>query len=231
MTQPFMYEKDVLLAGVVGSRAYGLATPSSDTDRLGVYQAPTEHFLGLNAPVGADLSRVDHEPDVTYHEILKFCRLSLVCNPSVIELLWLTEYEVVTKVGQQLVDMRDAFLSAGQVRRAYLGYAEGQVERLFREPEPGTSKPAARTAKLARHLLRLLHQGYGLYRTGALQVKLDDPQSYHDFGDLVVREPAAARERLAYYEWRFDRLTSPLPEVADAMRVEDWLVQQRLSSL
>ncbi len=35
---------------VVGSRAYGLAGPESDTDRRGVFVAPTESFWGLDKP-------------------------------------------------------------------------------------------------------------------------------------------------------------------------------------
>ncbi len=40
----------VLLAGIVGSTAYGLAGPDSDVDRLGVFAAPTLSLLGLDAP-------------------------------------------------------------------------------------------------------------------------------------------------------------------------------------
>jgi hypothetical protein len=32
----------VLLSGIVGSQAYGLATPDSDVDRLGMFAFPTE---------------------------------------------------------------------------------------------------------------------------------------------------------------------------------------------
>lgn len=233
MPQPFEHPDDVILAGVVGSRAYGLAKPASDTDRLGVYVLPTVQFLGVNPPNAVGLTRVSGKPDVTYHEAMKLCRLLFNSNPTVTELLWLSEYEVATDAGLELVKLRSAFLCASKVRRAYFGYAEDQFERLFRRPDKtfaGDLK--TRTAKHARHLLRLLHQGYGLYSMGVLQVKLDDPQIYHDFGDAVAADPGIAREKLAQYERLFDHAgLSPLPEVPDFDVIENWLLQVRLKHL
>lgn len=36
-----------LLSGIVGSQAYGMATPQSDEDRLGVVLMPTTSLIGL----------------------------------------------------------------------------------------------------------------------------------------------------------------------------------------
>ncbi len=38
----------VLLSGIVGSTAYGLAHAGSDIDRLGMFAAPTEQLHGLH---------------------------------------------------------------------------------------------------------------------------------------------------------------------------------------
>jgi hypothetical protein len=46
--------KTVLLQGIVGSTAYGLAGPHSDVDRLGVYAALTWAFHGLRLPIDKD---------------------------------------------------------------------------------------------------------------------------------------------------------------------------------
>jgi hypothetical protein len=40
---------NILLSGIVGSTAYGLANEHSDIDRLGVYAAPTEEFTPRSA--------------------------------------------------------------------------------------------------------------------------------------------------------------------------------------
>lgn len=43
-------ERTVLLSGVVGSTAYGLAGPHSDVDRLGVFAVATAALHGLHPP-------------------------------------------------------------------------------------------------------------------------------------------------------------------------------------
>jgi predicted nucleotidyltransferase len=93
---------NVLLAGIVGSTAYGLAGPDSDVDHLGVYAAPTVAFHGLHPPTGKDATLVRHDPDSTLHEAAKAATLMLDGNPTVTEILWLPAdlYEVVGAVGR-----------------------------------------------------------------------------------------------------------------------------------
>ncbi|MFB4318371.1 DNA polymerase beta superfamily protein [Actinomadura sp. 21ATH] len=216
---------EVLLAGVVGSTAYGLATPESDVDRLAVFAAPTVLFHGLRPPTGKQATRVRTDPDVTEHEAGKFAGLCLGVNPTVTELLWLEEYEVRTELGERLVGIREAFLSAGRVRDAYYGYAVSQFRRLEGRGDGSFSADTRkRTAKHARHLARLIHQGLGLYRTGTLRVRLDDPQWYRDFGERVAQgELDEARAVLAKAEADFDATRTPLPERPDEAAVEEWL--------
>jgi uncharacterized protein len=217
---------NVILQGVVGSTAYGLAGPHSDVDRLGVYAAPTQAFHGLYPPIDRRASLVTHDPaDLTLHEARKFCLLALSGNPTVTELLWLPEYEIRTPAGDELVRIRRAFLSAPRVRDAYLGYAGQQFTRLLNKgADP-------RTPKHARHLLRLLHQGERLYTTGELTVRLADPQRYHDFGVAVARDPQLARAALAEARDRLATTTSPLPEQPDEAAVEGWLQKVRAQYL
>lgn len=73
---------NILLSGVVGSTAYGLATPDSDIDWLGNFAAPTHRMLGLHAPKD---SIVSTNPDRTLHETAKWCRLALGGNPTVMD--------------------------------------------------------------------------------------------------------------------------------------------------
>ncbi|NYI03175.1 nucleotidyltransferase domain-containing protein [Allostreptomyces psammosilenae] len=120
----------VILEGVVGSVAYGLATGGSDVDLLGVYQAPTHRVLGLDGPAVTSASRVTTGPDRTLHELGKYATLALRSNPTVLELLWLPEYRVCTPAGAALLAVRDAFPSSAAVRRAYLGYAHQQATKL-----------------------------------------------------------------------------------------------------
>jgi uncharacterized protein len=214
----------VLLAGIVGSTAYGLSGPHSDVDRLGMYAAPTLSLLGLGTP---RQSHVTSGPDITFHEAGKAARLILDGNPTASELLWLPDdlYETRTPLGEEMIALRSSFLARRKVRNAYLGYADQQLRKLLtRDPDPAG---AAKTAKHARHLMRLANQGYELYTTGHVTVRLPDPERYLAFGEAVAANPEHAREFLAETEARFDRAKTVLPEESDTRVVEDWLLRVR----
>lgn len=223
---------NVLLSGVVGSTAYGLAGPDSDVDRLGVFAAPTEAFHGLHWPAE---SHVTTAPDQTLHEARKYARLALSGNPTVMELLWLPDYEVRTELGDDLVGIRAAFLVAGRVRDAYLGYATQQFRRLENRGDGSFSSDIRkRTAKHARHLARLCWQGYHLYDSGELRIALPEAtaQSIHHFGDEVAGgDINLARSHIAAYELLFDQCSTPLPDRPDEAAVERWLLAVRAAHL
>lgn len=217
---------NILLRGVVGSTAYGLAGPDSDVDRLGLFAYDTIDLLGLNEP---QASIVSHEPDITLHEAAKYAKLAMACNPTVLELMWLEDYEVVNPLGAELIDIRSAFLSRKRVRDAYLGYATQQFRRLeMRQDGSFSADTRKRTAKHARHLMRLCHQGLVLYATGRLVIKLEDPEGFRRFGDDVADgDTALGAAMLRSYEERFNAMTSVLPDEPQKNPVEAWLKQVR----
>jgi uncharacterized protein len=213
----------ILLSGIVGSTAYGLAHEGSDVDRLGVFAAPTERLHGLHRPKE---SHVTTAPDRTLHEAAKWCRLALSGNPTAMELVWLPAglYEARTPLGDELIGIRMSFLSAQRVRDAYLGYATQQFRRLEARGDGSFSADTrGRTAKHARHLKRLCHQGLELYATGVLTIRVENPQEYHDFGDRVAEDASVAQPLLRYYENAFDETRSALPDRPDEAAAESWL--------
>ncbi|MFI2436115.1 DNA polymerase beta superfamily protein [Streptomyces sp. NPDC018693] len=218
---------NILLSGVVGSTAYGLAHAGSDVDRLGLFAAPTEELHGLHPPKE---SHVSTAPDRTLHEAAKWCRLALGGNPTVMELVWLPEdlYEVRTPLGEELIGIRASLLSAARVRDAYLGYATQQFRKLQSRGDGSFSADTRRrTAKHARHLKRLCHQGYELYATGRLTIRVEDPESYHRFGERVAADPEAARPLLNRFETAFAETRSVLPERPDERAADAWLRRVR----
>jgi uncharacterized protein len=227
-----MTPENVLLAGIVGSTAYGLAGPGSDIDRLGVFAAPTVAFHGLRQPTE---SVVSSHPDVTFHEARKYCGLALGGNPTVSELMWLPAelYETRTPLGDELIAIRASFLSAKRIRDAYLGYATQQFRKLESRGDGSfSSETRHRTAKHARHLLRLCWQGYTAYTTGVIRIRLDDPQRFLDFGEQVAAgDIEAARTMLAGYEEAFDATEGVLPAEPDERVAEDWLLRVRAAYL
>jgi predicted nucleotidyltransferase len=219
--------QNILLSGVVGSTAYGLAHQGSDIDRLGLFAAPTEELHGLRGPKE---SHVTTAPDRTLHEAAKWCRLALGGNPTVMELVWLPEelYEVRTGLGEELIDIRTTFLSARRVRDAYLGYATQQFRKLHSRGDGSFSADTRkRTAKHARHLKRLCRQGYELYATGRLTIRVEDPESYHRFGEQVAADAEAALPLLRRYEAAFAETRSVLPEHPDERAADAWLRRVR----
>lgn len=217
----------VLLSGIVGSTAYGLAREGSDVDRLGVFAAPTEELHGLRPPKE---SHVTTAPDRALHEAAKWCRLALGGNPTVTELVWLPDelYEVRTQLGDELIALRTALLSASRVRAAYLGYATQQFKRLpVRDGGRLSAVVRRRTAKHARHLKRLCRQGFELYATGRLTIRVEDPDAYHRFGEQVADDPSVALVLLRRYEDAFDGTRSVLPKEPDEPAVEAWLRRVR----
>lgn len=223
-----MHDRTVLLQGIVGSTAYGLANEDSDVDRLGIFAAPTRDILGLSPPPD---SAVFTNPDITLHEIRKYLKLVLACNPTVTELLWLPEdlYEIWTPLGGELMALRRQLMHAKGVRNAYMGYATQQFKRLESRGDGAFSSDLRkRTAKHARHLARLVTQGYLLYATGLLQVRLDNPMWYIEFGDKVAAgDIDCARQLMSSYEEKFDNTASCLNSEPYTAAAERWLLKAR----
>lgn len=221
----------VLLKGVVGSTVYGLAHAGSDVDYLGVFASPTEDVLGLRPP---EESLVTKDPDTTLHEAKEFVTLALRGNPSVSELLWLDAYEHIDPMGHELVDLRRSFLSAPRVRDAYMGYATSQFSRLLSRGDGSFSADTRkRTEKHARHLVRLVEQGFYLYITGELVVNLRSsasevsPDWVHKMGEEIASEPDVATEYMAKAKSRFDAAKTCLPDKPDEDAVNQWLIRMR----
>jgi predicted nucleotidyltransferase len=218
-----------LLEGVVGSVAHGLATTTSDVDRLAVHVAPIAEVLGLDNADAMSRTVVQHHPDRSSHELGKFAALALRCNPTILELLWVDRYDICTPDGARLVANRDAFLSTAAVRGSYGGYARSQVDRLLRRGDGSFSADTRqRTAKHARHCRRLLLQGSELLRTGTLHWSV---AAWRDelfaAGEHAVADPAGFAATFYTDLAAFDDLDSVLPEHPRREVINDLVVQIR----
>jgi len=73
----------ILFEAISGSRSFGLATETSDTDIKGIFYLPEEHFLGLEyTPQVSNASN-----DIVFYELGRFVELLLKNNPNILELL------------------------------------------------------------------------------------------------------------------------------------------------
>ncbi|AHH20819.1 nucleotidyltransferase-like protein [Nocardia nova SH22a] len=223
----------LLLEGVVGSTAYGLDHADSDTDYAGIYLEPTERLLGLHPPSRERATRKGRGgADATYHELGKSMSLMLSCNPTATEILWLDNYTLTTEFGEELIGLRQGFLSAKRVRDAFFGYATSQFHRLIdRGRFQGSLE--TRREKHARHTMRLLWQGYELYTTGVLPIRVPDPGPYFEFGQRIVGDPEAkaAQELITHYQLKFDAARTVLPDEPDEAPLEDFLQRVRKANM
>ncbi|MEU6810714.1 nucleotidyltransferase domain-containing protein [Streptomyces sp. NPDC046831] len=227
-----------IYACVMGSRAFGLATEGSDTDRRGVFVAPTALFWRFEKPP----THVEGPlPEQFGWELERFCELALRGNPNVLECLHSPLVEHADDTGRELLALRGAFLSR-RVRESFTRYALAQRRRLEadlrHQPWPRDSAPAGGTSAAARrwkhamHMLRLLHSARGLVRTGRLAVDVGDERERLlavRRGEVPWPEVDAWTTRLAAETEKASHRT-PLPPEPDRRRVEDFLVRVRRAS-
>lgn len=83
----------IVLECISGSKAYGLDTPTSDTDIKGIFILPKEEYYALNYVGQVN----DEKNDVVYYELNKFLEMLIKNNPSTIELLNTRSDEIIYK--------------------------------------------------------------------------------------------------------------------------------------
>jgi hypothetical protein len=219
-----LVREHTIYACVMGSRAFGLATDTSDTDRRGVFLAPTPLFWRFDKPP----THVEGPGEEQFSwELERFCELALRGNPNILECLHSPLVEHVDDTGRELLSLRGAFLS----RRSYdtfTRYALGQRKKL----DADVRTTGAPRWKHAMHLLRLLMSARDLLRTGELRIDVGDqrePLLAVKRGEVPWPEVQAWMAGLgAQTEQALHR--SPLPPEPDHARVADFLFRVRQRS-
>ncbi|MFF6993908.1 DNA polymerase beta superfamily protein [Streptomyces sp. NPDC008313] len=214
-----------IYACVIGSRAFGLATEGSDTDRRGVFAAPAPLFWRFDKPP----THVEGPAEEQFSwELERFCELALRANPNVLECLHSPLVEHVDATGRELLGLRDAFLSL-RAHETFTRYAMGQRRKLVAD----VRTHGAPRWKHAMHLLRLLASCRDLLRTGTLAVDVGDQREPL----LAVKRGELSWPRVESWMTRLAREAddavagSPLPPEPDRARVEDFLVRVRRASV
>lgn len=211
----------VIYRCVTGSQAYGLADDSSDVDIRGVFVAPPELLWSLH---GAPDYLERPETEETYWELAKFCVLALKANPNVLECLHTPLVRDVSRFGEELLSLREAFLSR-LVHQTYNGYVLSQFKKL----EQDLRNKGAPKWKHVMHLVRLLLSGITVLRDGTVTV---------DVGEHRERLLAIKRGEVAWAEVETWRLSlhadldaalrrSPLPELPDYQMVDRFVIDVR----
>lgn len=214
----------IIFRCVVGSRAYGLAVDDSDTDRRGIYLAPSDLVFSLGkAPEQLENPALEF----CYWELEKFILLALKANPNILECLYTPIVEIKTDLAEALLNRREMFLSK-MVYQTYNGYVLSQ----FRKIEADLRNHGEVRWKHAMHLIRLLISGRQVLEDGFVSLRLDSFRdqllairggewSWEDVNDL--RLALHQKFEAAYQE-------TSLPDQPDYAAANRFLIEARRSA-
>lgn len=213
----------VIYRCIVGSQAYGLSHEESDIDRRGIYLPPASLHWSL---YGVPEQLENPESEEVYWELQKFLVLALKANPNVLECLYSPLVETKTPLAEELLSMREAFLSR-LVYQTYNGYVLSQFKKL----EQDFRAAGQIKWKHAMHLIRLLLSGVTVLREGFVPLRVE---RYREKLLAILSGEVSWDE---VNEWRLELhkrfeeaySTTSLPEAPDYERVNDFLVRARRS--
>ncbi|HYE75665.1 MAG TPA: nucleotidyltransferase domain-containing protein [Blastocatellia bacterium] len=211
----------VIYRCIVGSRAFGLETDASDTDRRGIYLPPADLHWSL---WGVPEQLENEATQEAYWEMRKFLILALKANPNILECLYTPLIETVTPLAEELLAMRECFLSQ-MVYQTYNGYVMSQFKKLEQDLR---SRGEIRW-KHAMHLIRLLLSGVTVLSKGYVPVRVEG----HRDQLLAIKRGELSWAEIS--DWRlslhkeFDAALSvtKLPERPDYKRANEFLIKAR----
>jgi predicted nucleotidyltransferase len=213
----------VIYRCVVGSRAFGLDTESSDVDRRGIYLPSADLQWSL---FGVPEQLENEEAQETYWELGKFLRLALKANPGILECLYTPVIEEATELVRELLSIRHIFLSK-LVYQTYNGYVLSQFKKL----EQDLRARGAIKWKHAMHLIRLLLSGITIMREHVVPVRVEEHREQLlriRRGELTWEEVDGWRLDL-HHEFDEAFSATTLPERPDFDRANAFLLKARRS--
>ena len=156
----------VIYRCVIGSRAFGLDDEQSDTDYRGIFlPSAEEHWSLYGVPDQVECAETQEH----YWELQRFLVLALKANPNVLECLYTPLVEKMTPLAEELLAMREAFLSR-VVYSTYNGYVMSQ----FKKMQSDIRNQGAVKWKHVMHLIRLLISGIRVLRDGVVPVRVEE---------------------------------------------------------
>jgi len=217
----FDLESFIIYRCVTGSRAYGLDHDESDTDRRGIYLAPADLQWSL---FGAPEQFEDNATQSCYWELQKFLAMALKANPNILECLYSPMVEKVTPLGEELLALRQQFLSQ-MIFQTFNGYAMSQ----FKKIEQDIRNHGEVRWKHAMHLLRLLLTGAATLRDARVPVRVEahrDRLLAVKRGELPWAELNAWRKEL-HRDFERALAETKLPERPDYEAANGLLIKAR----
>jgi len=114
----------IILECISGSKAYGLDTPSSDTDIKGVFIMPKYDYYGLNY-----IPQINNETnDIVYYELGRFMELLSVNNPNILELLNTPDSAILCK-HHSLDEIKPELILSKLCKETFGKFALAQIKK------------------------------------------------------------------------------------------------------
>lgn len=143
-----MFTKDnhkIILKIKGGSNLYGLNTDLSDKDYIGIFLNKKVETFGLETCDVIEeniISKLENGKnskdaiDCKYYSLDKFCRLAMKCNPTILEILFVNDDNIIycDEYGKKLLDNKHLFISQN-AKHSFLGYAISQKNKSFIKSE------------------------------------------------------------------------------------------------
>jgi hypothetical protein len=215
----------VIYRCVTGSRAYGLTTDASDTDRRGVYLPPADLHWSL---YGVPEQLENPQTEEVYWELQKFLTMALKANPNVLECLYTPLVEHANPIAEEMLGIRSIFLSR-IVYQTYNGYVLSQFKKL----QADLRNHGRVKWKHVMHLIRLLLAGVTTLREGFVPVDAGE----HRDALLAIKRGEVPFDEVE--KWRlslhreFDEAAgkTKLPERPDYEKANALLLKARRSAI
>ena len=213
-----------ILESIIGSKAYGLALPDSDTDIRGIYVAPTEQVLSIGKLKPQPQIETNNDGiDTVIWEVETFLGHALKCNPNILEVLWSPLVTKTTLLGDILLELRRSFLSKRAIP-AYRGYAASQLAKIQKKENERVKH------KHAMHLIRLYLAGLSILERHEVLV---DVSEYRDKLLGIRHGDDAAIDSAMGWSYELDKAfvalaeKTDLPDEPDYGKVNDYLLLVR----
>lgn len=207
-----------------GSHLYGLTTPASDIDYVGVYMPdsfselidPFDSTDEIDMSVKSKLENGKNSEDAVdekYYHIKKFLKLCADNNPNILEMIYAPEdcIEYVDADFKSLIlDHPEMFVNAKLIDR-FIGYAKSQEQKSYTKSDNYVtlntfSNSLKRVAKLitmqAKMREAVLHVDPELFKGKANQNPVD---IVYEVGDMKFPSGITIKEAIARIEDRFAR--------------------------
>ena len=116
----------LIFEAITGSKAYGLATPKSDTDIRGVFILPQNLYYGLQYT-----EQVNNETnDIVYYELRRFIELLAKNNPNILEMLNVPDECILSSHPIMEMIKPELFLSK-LCENSFANYAFTQIKKAY----------------------------------------------------------------------------------------------------